>query len=153
MTNETEKNYDFNKLLSLFDQEKLREIGIQLASEAFEAKPIQYTEYQIKLKVPNTVVQLLESLTEIFPIDLNTVLSSMASQGLSRILQTAITLPETQKSDIPPIEDIEQVTKITDQLSDLQNVINRFTDMQQLFQGFVNETSVNTSEQDKENSE
>ncbi|MAG39587.1 hypothetical protein CMI41_01285 [Candidatus Pacearchaeota archaeon] len=147
------KSYDYNKLLNLFDQEKLKEIGIQLASEAIEGKSIQYTEFNVKLKVPNTVVELLESLTDIFPIDLETILSSMASQGLSSILQTAITNPNVEQKDISVMGDIEPVNKITNQLSDLQNVINRFNDMQKLFQGFVNETSLNNTIKDEENSE
>ena len=112
---------------------------------------VEYEEFNIKLKVPSTVVTLLETITEIFPVELEDVLSKMASQGLSNVLQEII--PKDEKNPKEQIDNIEPMNKISDQLSDLQNVIGRFSDMQKIFGDLTDGANINNSKQNKENSE
>ena len=146
-----DKQFDYSKLLHLLDEEKLKNVGKELASQALNNIPIEYEDCYVKITVPTTVIRLLETLTEIFPVDLETILSKMASQGLNNILQGA-TKPPEDETKINVLDDIEPINKISDQLSDLQTVIGRFSDMQKIFGDLTNGANLNSTEQDKEDS-
>ena len=150
----TEKEIDFSKLFSLLDEKKLKDIGNQLVAQAMDSKPVEYKEYEIKIQIPSTVIELVGSLTEIFPVDLETVLSKMATQGLNNILQgvtnTSVEKPSEENVNVKvDLDNIEPINKISDQLSDLQSVIGRFTDMQKIFGDLNNEANPNITKQDK----
>tara|TARA_Y100000310_G_C20306599_1_gene634256 strand:+ start:157 stop:609 length:453 start_codon:yes stop_codon:yes gene_type:complete len=145
----SDKEFDYSKLLTLLDEEKLQNVGKELASQALNNIPIEYEDCYVQLTVPSTVIRLLETLTEIFPVDMETILSKMATQGLNNILQGVTQPPENEK-DINILDDIEPINKISDQLSDLQTVIGRFSDMQKIFGDLTSGANLNNAEQDKE---
>jgi len=144
----SDKEFDYSKLLTLLDEEKLQNVGKELASQALNNIPIEYEDCYVQLRVPSTVIRLLETLTEIFPVDMETILSKMATQGLNNILQGVTQPPENEK-DINILDDIEPINKISDQLSDLQTVIGRFSDMQKIFGDLTSGANLNNTEQDK----
>jgi len=146
----TPKEIDFSKLFSLLDEKSLNDIGTQLVAQAINGEEIEYEDHEVKITVPSTVMRLLESLTDIFPVDLDTVLSKMASQGINNILQGVTPSPEETNENL--LDNIEPINKISDQLSDLQNVINRFSDMQKIFGDLTNGTSDINTKQNKEDS-
>ena len=127
------KDFDSSRFLNLLNEEELKNIGKELASQALNNVPIEYEEYQVKLAVPKTVIDLLTILTEIFPIDMEVILSKMASQGLSNILEGATQLPEEDK-DIDVLGNVESISKLTDQLSDIQTLFGQFTNMGKSFE-------------------
>jgi hypothetical protein len=145
-----EKEVDFSKLFGLLGEEKLKDLGNQLVAQAINGEKIEYEEYQVKITVPSTVMRLLESLTEIFPVDLETVLSKMASQGLNNILQGVT--PTAEETNDNLLDNIEPINKISDQLSDLQSVIGRFSDMQKIFGDLTNGANLTNTVQDKKDS-
>lgn len=147
-----EKEINFEKLFSLLDEQKLKDIGNQLVAQAMDNKPVEYKEYEIKVQIPSRVIDLVSSLTDIFPVDLETVLSKMATQGLNNILQGVTNPPvesPVEENGKLELDNIEPINKISDQLSDLQSVIGRFTDMQKIFGDLTNEAKPNITEQDK----
>lgn len=146
----TPKEIDFSKLFNLLDEKSLNDIGIQLVEQAINGEKVEYEDHEVKITVPSTVMRLLESLTEIFPVDLDTVLSKMASQGINNILQGVTPSPQETNENL--LDNIEPINKISDQLSDLQNVINRFSDMQKIFGDLTNGTSDINTKQNKEDS-
>ena len=74
------KEFDYSKLLSLLDEEKLQNVGKELASQALNNTPIEYETCYVEITIPTTVIRLLETLTDIFPVDMETILSKMATQ-------------------------------------------------------------------------
>jgi hypothetical protein len=146
----TEKKIDYAKLFGLLDEQQLKDVGVKLAEQAINNTPVEYQEFDIKLKIPVTVVQLLETLTEIFPVEMELILSKMASQGVGNILQGVTTPLHKDDMEIKnPLDNIEPINKISDQLSDLQSVIGQFSNMQKIFGDLSNGTSLNNTEQDK----
>jgi len=145
------KEFDYSKLLNLLDEERLQNIGKELATQALNNTPIEYENCYVEITIPTTVLRLLETLTEVFPVDMETILSKMATQGLNNILQGATKPPEDEK-DINILDNIDPINKISDQLSDLQSVIGRFSDMQKIFGDLTNGANLNSTKQDKEDS-
>ena len=143
-------DFDYSKLLELLDKEKLNNINKNLANQALANDKIEYEDLYVKLTVPSTVVELLKTLTDIFPVELEDVLSKMATQGLNNILQGAMTPEENNTNETNPLDNIDSINQISDQLSDLQNVITRFADMQKIFEGFTNEAITNKTRQNSE---
>tara|TARA_Y100000310_G_C20616800_1_gene781076 strand:- start:989 stop:1441 length:453 start_codon:yes stop_codon:yes gene_type:complete len=144
------KEYDYSKLFKLLDKERLKEIGKELTSQAITNTPIDYVDCYVNVQIPSTVVRLLETLTEILPIELEDILSKMASQGLNNILQEVTGFSE-EKTATNLLDDSESLNKITDKLSDLQGVIDQFSTMSKIFGEFGNDVQLSTENKDKNN--
>ena len=80
-------------MLNLLDEEKLKNIGMQIASDALTNSTVEYQEFNLNFKVPVAIVNLLKPLTEIFPIELEDIISNMATQGLNTIIQNTVKEP------------------------------------------------------------
>ena len=130
MTNK-KKELDFSNLLNLLDEEDLKSIKKELASQALNNVPIEYEEYEVKLTVPKTVADFLRILTDILPLDIEVILSKMASQGLSNILEGA-TEPVEETTDKNPLDGLESINKMTDKLSSLQTTMQQFSNLGQV---------------------
>ena len=146
------KEYDYSKLFKLLDEERLKEIGKELTSQAITNTPIDYVDCYVNVQIPSTVVRLLETLTEILPIELEDILSKMASQGLNNILQEVTGFSE-DKTATNLLDDSESLNKITDKLSDLQGVIEQFSTMSKIFGEFGNDVQFSTKNKDKNDPE
>ena len=144
----TTKNYDYSKLFNLLDEEKLKEIGTELASQVLSNTPIEYEDYEVKIRIPCTVMNLLKILTEILPLELEDILSKMASQGLNNMLQGAIK-DTTQDNTDGILDNIEPLNELTNQFSDLQNAISQFTNIQKVFEDLQHGTGNKHQEKDK----
>lgn len=130
MTNK-KKELDFSNLLNLLDEEDLKNIKKELASQALNNVPIEYEEYEVKLTVPKTVADFLRILTDILPLDIEVILSKMASQGLSNILEGA-TEPVEETTGKNPLDGLESINKMTDKLSSLQATMQQFSNLGQV---------------------
>jgi len=139
---------NFNNVLELLDQKELQKISKNIANEIINGESIQYEKFNIELSVPKNIIQLLNTLTDVLPITIEQILSKMATQGLSTMLQGSIIENENVEQSLP-IENVEPINKISEQLSDLQSVISRFTDMQKIFNGFDHD-SINSQKKNKE---
>ena len=118
------KELDYSEILHrLLGEDKLNNLKRELASQVIDNTPIEYKEYDIKLSVPTTAAHLLEILTEILPIEIETILSKMASQGLNNILEESTKPPEEDtKTNI--LDNIEPVERLIRELSNLENLSN-----------------------------
>ena len=87
------QNYDYSKMLALLDEDQLKKAGLKLATEALSDSITEYKEFEIKFKVPSDIIELLTPLTEMFPIEIEDLLSNMASQGFASVIREAIKEP------------------------------------------------------------
>ena len=128
------QDFDSSKILALLDQEELKKAGFKLATEALSDSITEYEEFDIKFRVPSNIVQLLTPLTEMFPIELEDLLSNMANQGFTTVIKEAIKEPFEQ-DNTNPLDGIESVNQIADQVSEIKEVMEQFSQMKDLFQG------------------
>jgi hypothetical protein len=120
--------FDYSKMLNLLDKDKLKNIGMQIASEALTNSTIEYKEFNLNFKVPSAIVALLEPLTEIFPIEIEDIISNMATQGLNVIIQDAVKEP-FQEKNTNPLDGVESMDIFSDKFSELTEVFSKITEM------------------------
>lgn len=147
MTKTTE--FDYSKMLNLLDEEKLKNIGMQIASEALTNSTVEYQEFNLNFKVPVAIVNLLKPLTEIFPIELEDIISNMATQGLNTIIQNTVKEP-FQEEKQNPLDGIESMDIFNNKFSEIQEVFKRVQEMSETLEGFSDiQKSVGTIEVNK----
>ena len=144
----TIKNYDYSKLFSLLDEQKIKEIGQELASQVLSNTPIEYEDCYVNIQIPSTVIRLLKTLTDILPLELEDILSKMATTGINNILQE-VTKSSEKEMKTNPLDDIEPLNKISEQFSELQEVINRFSNMTKVIEDIQDGTGNNLQTKDE----